>query len=173
MLICGPQWIPIEYYDYHYRPRIQQHIDEGCTFIVGGANGVDMFAQQQLASAKLDATRVTVYNKGTKDGRVVFGFGLENGFTTYPQRDVAMAKKASDIVCVLPQLGGGQSGCIVPVLYDVDNPSVNAEAILSKIRSFSEQYDSVLFEKIAAVYAAHYKEKLEDSLHKKMKYEST
>jgi hypothetical protein len=161
VLITGPQWVPQSYFDFHYRPRIVEALARGATFVVGAAAGVDAMAQRLLASepAMTTTTNVVVYDKGTKDGRLSENFVLRNGFLTYPERDAAMAKAATSVICVLPQMGGGVSGALAPALtvvykneHDLRSPSAHLEAV----RRLSEPYDEAIVARVRAIYDEHY-----------------
>jgi len=148
-MISGAQWVPRAFFDRFYRARIEQAAADGKNFVVGAADGVDAFAQEMLTALCPD--RVTVYDKGARDGRRCDGFALRNGFASYPERDAAMLAACSgNVIAVLPQMGGACSGVLPLVL-----PSCTPDT-LATLRAASELYDAVLFAQVAAVYAKHY-----------------
>jgi hypothetical protein len=159
VFVSGAQWVPRGYFDRYYRPALQRYLDAGCAFIVGGAPGVDAFAQEMLRDALPDAAeagrRVRVYNKATQDGRASPHFGLVNGFESYPARDAQALRDADEFFCVLPQFGGGQSGVMLSVLEATETCTDGASA-LEFIRRRSEPFESALVQRVAAVYADFY-----------------
>ena len=90
-----------ERFDTFYKPAILEAHKQGADFVVGAADGVDAYAHALLADLCPD--RVTVYDKGEKDGRgaAARGFKLVNGFDSYPDRDRAMRVQSSKIIVYL------------------------------------------------------------------------
>lgn len=159
-LITGPQWIPQAYFDCHYRPIILQKIQEGSNFILGAAEGVDFFAQLLLSneiSENQHADRVTICNKGQKDGRMSQKFNLLNGFEKYPDRDHYMSKQADEVICIVPQYGGGTTGVLIPLLCFGGKMSFGeAKNVLEIIRKHSEPYSKELESQVSEVYKNRY-----------------
>lgn len=91
-----------ERFDTFYKPAIMHHNDAGKHFVLGAADGADYYAMLLLQDIGA-GDRVTVYDKGEKDGRgaVARGFKLVNGFGSYPQRDGAMRARAGYVVAYL------------------------------------------------------------------------
>lgn len=121
ILISGPQWVPLGFFQKFYEARIRTAFDQPNTrFVLGAANGVDLFAQRLLeVLCTDDFSRVTVYNKKQADGRVSDKFGIINGYESFPLRDAAMAAMAAvatEMIVCLPLFGGGVSGTVMPLL---------------------------------------------------------
>lgn len=121
VLITGQQWVDLHYFEIHYAPVIQEAFAAGRSFGLGAGEGVDKLAQELLARlCGLDDTayaRVTVYDKGAKDGRVDKRFRLSNGYESYPKRDVAMAIACgAKPIAVLAQYGSAATGSQLPLL---------------------------------------------------------
>jgi hypothetical protein len=153
ILITGPQWLGRGYFEHYYRNAILRCIADGCIFLVGAADGIDTFAQELLAERCPE--RVIVCNKGTKDGRKSPRMSLRNGFASYPERDLHMAKECQAIICTLPQFGGGTTGALYPLLRAQFGPT--ADSICASIREDSEKWDEkVLKEVIAPLYEKLY-----------------
>ncbi len=167
VFISGAQWVPVEFFDIYYRPALLAYIADGYRFNVGGAKGVDTFAQQLLAEQIVDAAerarRVTVFDKGTHDGRFTPDFTLVNGCLSYPSRDLLASSTATKLLCVLPQFGGGQSGVMVPLLAAMNTP-MTPESILTEIREHSESYQQELIDQVTAIYKAYYTKVCEAAL---------
>lgn len=90
-----------ERFDTFYKPAIDQAYKLGAQFILGAADGADYHAGMYLEF--LCPERVTIYDKGERDGRraVERGFRLKNGFASYPARDEEMREKARGIIVYL------------------------------------------------------------------------
>lgn len=121
-LISRPQWVNQEYYERAYASVVYDAFAQGHRFVLGSAAGVDTFAQHQLAllaraSGDFESAmrRVSIFCKEQKDGRLYPEFGLENGFTSFPERDLAMVEKAEMLIVFLPQYGSGVSGTMLVV----------------------------------------------------------
>lgn len=156
ILIAGPQWLGLGYFEHYYRSAILRCAADGCIFLVGAADGIDTFAQELLA--ELCPERVIVCNKGTKDGRKSQRMSLRNGFASYPERDLHMAKECQGIICTLPQFGGGTTGALYPLLCAQFGSA--ADSICASIREDSEKWDEkVLKELIAPLYEKLYPSK--------------
>jgi hypothetical protein len=153
ILITGAQWVGPGFFEYYYRNAILRCVADGCVFLVGAADGIDTFAQELLAERCPE--RVIVCNKGTKDGRKSPRMSLRNGFASYPERDLHMAKECQAIICTLPQFGGGTTGALYPLLRAQFGPA--ADSICASIREDSEKWDEkVLKEVIAPLYEKLY-----------------
>lgn len=160
ILIAGPQWVPLGYFQKFYEARIRTAFeqDKSAYFVLGAADGVDSFAQNLLASICVgdDFDRVIIYNKGDKDGRVSPNFELVNGFESYPLRDAAMAEIATETIVCLPLYGGAVSGTVLPLLTVIDSDQ-NAKHTLERFREHSERWDDAVVKKhIVPLYEALY-----------------
>lgn len=102
-------------YEMHYKKHVEDSFEAGRHFYLGAADGCDLIAQAHLAqliakSGEKPSNRVTVFNKGDKDQRLNSEFNLKNGFSTYPDRDLAMIEDAIELIAWLPQYGAATSG---------------------------------------------------------------
>ena len=160
-LITGQQWIPLGYFQFYYEPDIRKAFAEGKTFALGAGGNTDNFAQQLLAhlcKTSGDETsfkRVTIFNKGDKDGRVDARFNLVNGFDSYPNRGVQMAARCKDRICHLAQWGGGVCGSLIELQVmqileegpheGAPTPQeafVRSDKVLSLVRGASETWNA-------------------------------
>lgn len=87
-----------------YEPAIDAAIksDDRVVFLLGAApEGVDKFAADYLQERKYE--HVIIFDKGSKDGNKAAGKGwiLVNGFKSYPERDLAMARLAKKMIVYL------------------------------------------------------------------------
>ena len=166
LFVSGAQWVPVEYFNIYYRPILLRCIADDYHFIVGAADGVDQFTQELLvkhiAGKESRTSRVTVFNKKNKDGRLTLDFMLSNGYASYPERDLAAAQQATELLCILPQFGGGQSGVMIPLLESMDEP-LTASNVLEKIRQNSEPFNAELVRKVSAVYQEFYQKLCQES----------
>ncbi len=106
VMISGPTKITKTLFDTHYAPLIKVRVDEGASFVIGGAEGVDYFAQELLF--ELGAKYVTVFDKGTQDNcRHKDVFSHQNGFATYPERDRHMTSISNTDIAFVSMSGGG------------------------------------------------------------------
>lgn len=170
LLLCGPQWIPRDYFDGCDRIRIDAAFRAGARFCVGAAEtGFDQYAQALLVQLCLDSrdessfSRITVYNKGAKDGRLDARFQLANGYASYPARDKAMGMLCDGYIATLPAYANGSGGSLLPVMVfecrraKVPNPEVVAEALFNAIRTTSEPWDEAYVrDTIAPLYQTRY-----------------
>lgn len=158
ILITGPQWVNRGYFERFYEPDIRKEVDAGSSFILGAADGIDAFAQELLA--ELCPERVTVCNKGAKDGRKSPRMALHNGFASYPDRDMHMAKECTNVICVLPQFGCGTTGALLPLLLSRFGASGSVNAITDFIRKSCEEWnETVLRDEIVPLYERLYPSK--------------
>lgn len=122
ILICGPTAISDKHFEKFYVPQIEQEIQSGSNFVIGGALGVDYLAKCYLVKQNVDPSRVTVYDKGEQNHSVITIDGTEykfnhiNGFSSYPKRDDEMVKIADNVIGFVYQYGGGASGTIKSLL---------------------------------------------------------
>jgi len=164
-MISGPQWVSQKFYNKHYLARLFALAAGQAKFVVGAADGVDTYAQKDLArlceNGLLDPQRVTVFNKGDKDGRVHPDFLLCNGFRSYPERDRAMCDVATELICKLPQFGGASGGTALNVLrFAFGGREEQAQIAHKALRSYSERFDSdqkrVVLPRVEEAYDAVY-----------------
>ena len=59
--ISGPLDPTDEYFDLHYKPKIDAAISENHDFIIGPVRGIDALALQYLISQNVTPTRITIY----------------------------------------------------------------------------------------------------------------
>ncbi len=99
----------------YYGDPIDALVTAGCTFVVGGADGVDKRAQLHLANSH-PLIQVTVYDKGTQCNVYGQRFKHVNGFSSYPERDAAMTAASTEDLLVISQYGGTASGTFANLL---------------------------------------------------------
>ncbi|MBD1909486.1 hypothetical protein H6F91_02690 [Leptolyngbya sp. FACHB-8] len=88
-----------EEFDTHYRPRLDEALAHGDSFIIGDAQGADILAQNYLFGK---TTAVVVYHMFTSP-RNNAGFNMRGGFKTDAERDAQMtADSDQDIAWVRP-----------------------------------------------------------------------
>lgn len=157
LMIYGQQWLPRKYFEKHYAPHIERAFHKLTMFVIGAADGIDTFAQELLV--KLCATdenayrRVTIFNKGDKDGRLSSRFALVNGFATYPDRDVAMFRASTERLCVLAQFGGATSGCTFICLLEHFGGDVDkARDAHNALRRASEPHSETMEKIVKIIY---------------------
>lgn len=165
VMVSGPQWVSRDYYVEHYTGELYALAALNTRFVLGAADGIDTYAQEDLAAmceaGTLDPTRVTIFNKGAKDGRVHSQFALQNGFASYPERDRAMCELSTKLLCRLPQYGGGTGGTALNVLRlafggDEDNAQIAHKALRVYSERLDEAQKSVMIEHVRAAYDAVY-----------------
>jgi hypothetical protein len=148
VFITGAQWLGEGVFEKFYAPKIKAAFArKDTTFVLGAANGVDMMAQLllvKLCEQEGDFDRVTIYDKGAKDGRICMRFKLQNGFASYPERDVGLFANSNERIVFLPQYGSAASGVMLTVLLEIfDGDYERASAAHKKIRLLSEpEHDS-------------------------------
>ena len=155
VFITGAQWVPKSFFENFYKPKLVEYVLEGAVFILGAADGIDTYTQEFFVSEHVRPSRVTIYNKGEKDGRLCTEFGLKNGFQSYPERDQALSEDSDTLFAVLPQMGGGQSGVMQSVLQHYLKDGKKAAEILAHVRECSEPYDIKLFGMAKKMYEQH------------------
>jgi len=108
VFITGQQDCTQADFDQYYRPSIEHALEQGFSFAIGNADGVDAFAKKLLWDVH-HCDRVTIYDKGDKTGDIPEGsaWKLKNGFETYPDRDYQMMVDSNKIGCYLFGNSGG------------------------------------------------------------------
>lgn len=161
VMISGPQWVSRDYYIEHYGQALLDWAKDGAHFVLGAADGIDAFAQQDLAlmcrKNFIDGSRVTIFNKGEKDGRAHPDFELRNGFGSYPERDRAMCDAASVLLCKLPQYGGASGGTALNVLRmafggDEELALIAHTALRAHSERFSAEQKQIVMPHVEAAY---------------------
>ena len=66
--VSGHRNITQDEFDEHYIPLINDAVDDGCSFVLGDFEGVDLLSQQLLSS--IDA-KFTVYHMGDTPQHIV------------------------------------------------------------------------------------------------------
>ena len=158
VMVSGQQWVSRRFFEQHYTHKLLAHAAQNARFVLGAADGVDTYAQQTLAelcdAGLLDPERVTIFNKGAKDGRALSTFRLRNGFASYPERDRAMCVESSVLVCTLAQYGCGTSGAALNVLRAAfGNDEAQAQIAFKALRAATERKSSDDAELIAMLEA--------------------
>lgn len=134
VLITGQQWPTEQFIERFYGDKIRAAFFVGKRFAVGGADGVDRYAQQLLAdlcAASGDEStykRVTVYMKGERDGRLDQRFVLKNGYESYPDRDIDMGKDCDEAIYCSARYESGVTGALLPWLI-VTRKALRKQAI--------------------------------------------
>ena len=109
--ISGHLDLTEEEFELHYRPRIDQAIEAGCSFVVGDARGADAMALDYLFGK---TENVTVFHMFVEP-RNNPGFDTHGGFECDMERDEALtASSNEDIAWVKP--GRQESGTAKNVL---------------------------------------------------------
>lgn len=134
VMVSGHTDLTQEEFDTFYKNKIDEYVDKGYAFVVGGADGSDKFTQLHLASK--DNVEVTVYDKGTQNNVHCPRFKHINGFTSYPERDAAMTAASSIDICILRQTGCAGSGTAAN-LYRRQFGNEMAKTIIKIIRDNS------------------------------------
>lgn len=157
--ITGPQWIPLGFFQKFYETKISVKFAQGAHFVLGAAEGVDMFSQQLLQHLCEKAgvstfERVTIFNKGVKDGRLTQRFLLCNGFSSYPDRDTALAVGSTCDIVTLPLYGASVSGSVSPCM---SARGLDGDRVLAAQRSIAEPWDAdFLLTAIVPIYEKLY-----------------
>jgi hypothetical protein len=138
--IFGSTSFTKELFDRYYVGQIIVWMEQGAKFVIGGAAGVDTFAQQFLSEQGYDSTLVTVYDKQNQDNRVDKKFNHVNGFESYTARDAAMTCVSTDDICVMHQYGGGGSGSFANLIRRRYGDKVSKE-IIKMFREHSTDYN--------------------------------
>ena len=171
VLITGQQWVSFSFFAIHYEGPIRHAWSKGAHFVVGAADGIDRWAQALLselafpesqAHGSLDeAARVTVFDKGDKDGRVNTAFKLSNGYDSYQKRGEAMAKTATRTICVLAAYGAASSGALQDLLTAELKDAELAAKVLATLRDHSESQKAfeAMLPRVKQIYTATYDEK--------------
>ena len=111
VMISGHTDITQEQFQKYYQPLIDEYVDKGAKFIVGGAYGTDSMAQHYLATKNVD---VTVYDKGDQNNvHDPEKFNHLNGFPSYPKRDAAMTENSTVDIAFLrnDRMAKGSGSC--------------------------------------------------------------
>lgn len=140
-MISGHTDLTPSEFETYYRPKIDNYIAKGYSFVLGGAEGADKLAQLYLASTvDLSKFKVTVYDKGQQNNVHDSRFEHVNGFSSYPERDAAMTAVSSVDICILRQKGGAGSGTAANIYRRAFGDDV-AKKLIKLIRSNSMPYD--------------------------------
>ena len=103
VMVSGHTDLTEDEFNKYYKPRLDEYIKQGCSFIVGGASGCDEMTQKYLANIEAD---VTVYDKGNQHNVHSNRYKHVNGFESYPLRDKTMTEN-SDLDLAFPRQNGG------------------------------------------------------------------
>jgi hypothetical protein len=102
--ISGHLNISIREFEEHYLPRIKRAMDEGSSFVVGDARGLDYLAQEFMSINHYFL--VVVYHMFEAPRNNCGGFRTVGGFLSDDERDAAMTVASDeDIAWVRPGLG--------------------------------------------------------------------
>lgn len=115
ILICGHIDLTIKNFDDHYVPIIDSVLSKCDTFYVGGAKGVDTFAQDYLFKKNCN---IIVCDKGDQNNNLYPSkYQHKNGFSSYIDRDAYMTDNVTDIIVFLKKhymsLGSGSFSNVV------------------------------------------------------------
>lgn len=102
VFISGHKDVTDEEFKTYYVPHIHKAIAEGCSFVVGDFDGVDLRAQIEI-SLRGDKDKITVYHMFEQPRFLVKGLKTKGGYTSDDERDAAMTSASScDIAWVRP-----------------------------------------------------------------------
>lgn len=80
----------------YYQEKIDQAINENANFVIGDATGVDLFAQNYIASKNVDRTKIIIYHLFDKPKNNPNNYPTQGGFKTHNEKDAAMTKNSNE-----------------------------------------------------------------------------
>ena len=107
VFISGHLDLTQEEFDEYYKISIIDAALNGCSFVVGDANGCDLMAQNLLA--ELDMSNVSVYHMFDSPRNNPNNFNEVGGFKTDDERDESMTKASTEDIAWI-RLGREKSG---------------------------------------------------------------
>lgn len=92
VMISGHTDLSQELFDHYYAPEILKKVNEGCSFVMGCANGADKMAFNLLSP--IIPHRITLYQKGNIPEWIPKEFNpqIVTGFSTWSERDETMTR---------------------------------------------------------------------------------
>ena len=150
VLICGHIDLSIDSFNKYYEPAIKSLLLSHHTFFVGGAKGVDTFAQNYLSTTN---NNVIVCDKGDQNNNLYpFKYQHKNGFQSYIDRDGYMTDNIGHIIVFLRKhymsLGSGSFSNVVRLMTDrstADKFMKHArDSKYDETMQLNEYYDNVI-----------------------------
>lgn len=77
----------------YYVPEINKYIDLQYGFVIGGAKGVDLMAQEYLL--KFPNITVTIYDIANRDNRIDKRYNHKNSYKNFTDADIAMTNDST------------------------------------------------------------------------------
>lgn len=140
VMVCGPMDWTQAMFDQYYPSMLERDIMEKNEFIVGGAEGVDRFAQEYLA--KQPGIKVTVYDRRMEDNVRFRGVQHVHGFKDFKERDDAMRHAANYVIGKIDQYGGACTSTGQTLLAQELGSMELAEKVKKCLDLNSAKYDS-------------------------------
>jgi hypothetical protein len=108
-MISGHLNLTEEEFNLHYKPKIDEAIEKGHSFVVGDARGTDEMGQRYLFSRGIKD--VTVYHPWETCRNNPHNYPVVKGYTSYTQRDAALTSCSDyDIAWTREGREGDKSG---------------------------------------------------------------
>lgn len=139
-MVSGSTTADASFFERYYRAKLDEYMARGCSFLVGGARGIDRMTQEYLLQRGYDSTKITVVDKGEQDNRVCSTVQHRNGFESYPKRDAWMTRHSDVDLAVVRQYGGGGSGTFANIVRR-ETDDKTARRIQKLFRKHAEEYE--------------------------------